>query len=162
MKEDFDVDFGEVDRFTDELKKFAKDYYPQETKKFLRKEVLKATKKVKQVAKSSVGTAKGKKKNWKENTSYHKSFKTGKVYEYDDDLCCKVYNDSRHAHLIEYGHRQVPRGKKGKSNEGGQANGFTEGKHILEKAKTQFATEFEKDCDNFLGELVENGVNGNF
>ena len=162
MKEDFDVDFSEVENLTNDLKDFAKKYYLKETKKFMKKEVAKATKKAKQIAKSSVGTSKKTKKNWKEKTSYHKNFKTGKVYEKSDDLCCRVYNSSRHAHLIEYGHRQVSRGPKGKSNEGGQAKGFTEGQHVLEKTKIQFSAEFEMDCNKFIGELVENGVNGDF
>ena len=162
MPEDFEINFNAVESFQNDLIDFAKKYYEKETKKFLKKEVAKATKKAKQIAKTEVGTSKNERKNWKEATSYHKNFKTGEVYEYQaDELACRVYNSSPHGHLIEYGHKQVPRGPKGKSNRGGNSKGFTKGKNVLEKTKIQFSTEFESDCESFLDDLVENGANGN-
>lgn len=158
MAEETKIDCSEVENLSKDLIDFATKWYPKETKNFLKKEVDKANKKAKQIAKAEVGTSKGKKKNWIASKSYHKKFKTGKVFSNDDVFECKVYNSSRHSHLIEYGHKKVPRGKKGKSNRGGQSNGFTAGKHIFEKTKIQCETEFEKNAEDFIDSLLGNKI----
>ena len=115
-----------------------------------------------------VGTSKGKKKNWKEKTSYHKGFKVGKKYDYNGDTCCRAYNGSPHAHLIEYGHRNIPRGQKrattreGRENDTRKASGFTLGKYVFDIASLDFEPEFKDDCEKFLMKYVDDTIRGKF
>lgn len=147
--------FDELSDFKKELMLEAKELFPEETKKFIKKEGRALSKKAKNIAKQIIGTAKGIKKDWKYKTSYHAGFDSSKVFFSNGDICCKAFNHAPHAKLIEYGHYQVPRGKKGASNKGGKPNGFTEGKYVFEKASTEYGQEFSKNCDEFLGQYFD-------
>ena len=150
--------FGQLSDFKQNLMKEIRDEFPKETEKFIKTEANKLSKVAKKIAKKEVGTSKGKKKNWIESKSYHKKFKVGKPYKYSSDLCCRAYNSSPHAHLIEYGHVIVPRGKsrattragreeQAKSNRG---SGFVMGKLVFTLAELEFVTEFLNDSESFL------------
>jgi hypothetical protein len=135
--------FEELTEFKQDLIKSVKELYPKETKKFIKDEAKKLTKKTQAIAGDIVKTT-GK----NGNKSYHKQFKTGKTYKYyGDDICCRAYNSSPHAHLIENGHK----------NKDGS---FTLGRYPFKIAQTEFKGEFEKDCDTFLGQYVDDTVNG--
>lgn len=139
----------------------VKDKYPKETEKFLRQEARKLLKYSRKYAKKNVGTTKGIKRTFDSSKSYHKKFKIGKIYVFgESDKCIRVYNASRHAHLIETGHRQVPRGKKGQSNRGGASNGETWGKYVFYDTQLDFRVEFELDCNDFLYQFVDDTING--
>lgn len=156
--------FDELSEFKQNLLREVKNVFPKETEKFIKKEASKLAKTARKIAKNDVGTAKGKKKNWIEAKSYHKKFKVGKTYKYSDDLCCRAYNSSPHAHMIEYGHVNVPRGegrKKGagrRSGKGGQGVGFTTGKLVFKRAELEFLSEFLDDTENFLFEYFDDTV----
>lgn len=142
--------YGEMSDFKKKLGETAERLFPEETTKFIKKEAKKQSKIQKQVARQKVGL--------KTNTdkSYHKKFKVGKIFENEDNSKgIKVFNSSRHGHLIENGHFQVPRGKKGASNEGGSSNGWTNGKHVIETAQVMFKEEYYKACDEFLGQFFD-------
>lgn len=147
--------FDELTKFANDIFKEVENKTPLKLQKFIKKEGRKLSKVAKKIAKSEVGTAKGK-KNWIAEKSYHKKFDSSSVYEKQTgEICCKAYNSAPHANLIENGHNQVPRGVKGISNKGGQPNGFTPGKNIFKKAEIEFKQEFENDCETFLEDYVE-------
>jgi hypothetical protein len=129
--------FGELSEFKKDLMRDIKNTFPKETEKFIKTETGKCLKVAKKIGKSNVGTSKGTKKNWIESKSYHKGFKVGKIYKYGNDLCCRAYNKSPHAHLIEDGHVNAD-------------GSFTKGKFVFKKAELQFSSEFEKDVEDFL------------
>lgn len=147
--------FDELTDFKKDLLREAKSLFPKETKKFIKTEGRALSKVAKTIAKQIVGTAKKTKKNWKYKTSYHAGFDSSTVFESSGDICCKAFNHAPHSKLIEYGHAQVPRGKKGKSNKGGQPRGYTEGLYVFEKAKNSFSPTFERDCNEFLGQYFD-------
>ena len=134
------IDTSELDAFSRELLRMANDKLPKESKKFLRKEGTKLRKKTLSKAKSLTN---------KKTGNYYKGIKRGKIYHYRDkkNNSIRVYGGSPHAHLIEYGHRQV--------SKNGVESGFVEGKHVFEKAKNEFQSEYNKDCEQFLNEVVE-------
>ena len=159
--------FDELSEFKQNLLRDIKENYPKETEKFIKKEATKVAKVARKIAKREVGTSKGKKKNWVEAKSYHKKFKVGKTYKYSDDLCCRAYNSSPHAHLIEYGHVNVPRGKarattkagrEQQKNDMSRGTGFTMGKLIFKQAELEFLSEFFDDAEKFLFEHFDNTV----
>ena len=134
------IDTSQLDGFARELLNMANDKLPKESKKFLRKEGTKLKKKTWSKAKALTN---------KKTGNYYKGIKRGKVYHYRDkkNNSIRVYGGSPHAHLIEYGHRQV--------SKNGVETGFVEGKHVFEKAKNEFEPEYNKDCEQFLNEVVE-------
>ena len=149
------------------LRSIAK-VYPEEAGQFVKEEARKLMGVAKKVAKQEVGTSKGKKKNWKEKTSYHKGFKVGKKYDYNGDTCCRAYNASPHGHLVEYGHLNIPRGQKrattreGRKNDTRKASGFTLGKYVFDIASLDFEPESKHDCEKFLMKYVDDTIRGKF
>jgi len=156
--------FDELSEFKQNLMQSIKKEFPEETKKFLKQEASKALKVAKKVAKKEVGTSKGKKKNWIESKSYHKGFKVGKIYEYSNDICCRAYNKAPHAHLIEWGHVNVPRSSKRATTRAGRAEqakqqrgtGFTQGKLVFKIAELEFTNEYLDDAEKFMYKYFDN------
>lgn len=158
--------FDELSEFKQNLMRDIQKNFPKETEKFIKQEAGKLVKVAQKVAKKEVGTSKGKKKNWNEAKSYHKKFKVGKTYKYSDDLCCRAYNSSPHAHLIEYGHVNVPRGNARATTRSGRAiqatqsrgTGFTQGKLVFKLAELEFISQFLDDSEKFLFEYFDDTV----
>lgn len=150
--------FGELSEFKQDLMREIKETFPKETEKFIKTEAGKCVKVARKVAKKEVGTSKGIKKDWVETKSYHKGFKVGKIYKYGNDLCCRAYNKSPHAHLIEYGHVNVPRSSKRATTRAGRAEqatqnrgtGFTMGKFVFKLAEMEFLSEYLDDAEKFM------------
>ena len=150
--------FDELSEFKKELMRDIKENFPKETEKFIKKEAGKALSVARKIAKRQVGTSKGTKKDWQESKSYHKGFKVGKTYNYGNDLCCRAYNKAPHAHLIEYGHVNVPRSsarattREGRKEQASQSRGtgFTMGKLIFKQAEMQFLSEYLNDAEEFM------------
>lgn len=132
--------FDELSEFTKEVLELGQDLYPKEVKKFLKSEAVKGAKLARTIAKSEVGTTG---KNGAK--SYHKKFKSGKVYDYGKDSCVRFYNGSPHGHLIEKGHK----------NKDGT---YTLGKYVLQKAGQKFESEFCEDIENFAEEILNKGL----
>jgi hypothetical protein len=140
MSNEFDL--NELDEFMNELIKLAEKKMPTETKKFLRQEGNKLRKMTLNEAKSSVK---------KDSGEYHKGIKRGKVYKFEgDQMSIRVYNSKPHAHLIEYGHRQVTKD--------GKEVGFVKGKRVFERAAKKFEAEYYSDIEDFLDELLDKGL----
>lgn len=158
--------FDELSDFKKKLMLDIKENFPKETAKFIKQEAQKCVKVAKKVAKKEVGTSKGKKKNWIESKSYHKGFKVGKTYDYSGDLCCRAYNKSPHAHLIEYGHVNVPRGNARATTRAGRkeqskssrGTGFTLGKFVFKLAELEFITDFKDDSERFMFQYFDETV----
>ena len=134
--------FDELSDLKKDLLREAAKVFPKETEKFLRQEGQKLTNIQKRIAKQDVGTSKGQKKDWNEKKSYHKRFKTGKVYDYSGDKCIRAFNSSPHGHLIEFGHKT-------------QNGKFVPGRYVIKSAENEFKNDFEKDCDEFLSEYFD-------
>lgn len=140
-----EVDFNlrELTQFENKLLDLADKTMPREIKKFIRQEGTKLNKKTKTKAKSLVK---------KKTGNYHKSIKKGKVYKYrgNGGISIRVYSSAPHAHLIEKGHRIIVNG---------QEKGFSQGKRVFEKSENEFKSEFFKDTQNFIDDMLEKGLN---
>lgn len=130
--------------FYDELSDYRKqllhetaDLFPDKTENFLKDCAKEASKIQKRIARSDVGTSKGKKKKWTAAESYHKRFKVGKIYLYEGARAIRAYNSARHAHLIEDGHFA----KNGK---------FVPGRHVMKSAVNEFRPKFHSELEKFL------------
>lgn len=136
-------DFSELTRYQRKMLRLAEEKMPKESKKFLRKEGTKLRKKTLSTAKSKVK---------KKTGNYFKGIKRGKVYKYGANgaLSIRVYGASPHAHLIEYGHKQV--------TEDGKEVGFVEGQHVFRDAQNEFQNEFFNDARKFIDELIDKGL----
>ena len=137
------IDTSELDGFAKTLLYYASSSMPKQSKKFLQKEGNKLKKRTLSKAKSLTN---------KKTGNYYKGIKRGKVYHYRDkkNNSIRVYGGSPHAHLIEYGHRQV--------SKNGVESGFVEGKHVFEKARNEFQSEYNSDCEKFISDVVVEGL----
>ena len=159
------IDTSELDGFAKTLLNYASSSMTKQSKKFLQKEGNKLKRRTLSKAKSLTN---------KKTGNYYKGIKRGKVYHYRDknNNSVRVYGGSPHAHLIEYGHRQVlnPQvdgnkvaniggnnfAKAVKEGRGkGTQIGFVEGLHVFEKSAKEFESEFNKDCENFAEDMLK-------
>lgn len=136
-------DFRELDDFAKELLELAQNTMPKETKVFLRNQGGELLKEAKKSGKQNVKTKTG---------NYQKAFKKGKVYLYDENLSIRVYNNSPHAHLVEFGHIQT--GHKPNKKE----SGFVTGKFVLKKAHDNFVNKFTDNIEKFLDTALDKGL----
>lgn len=73
-------------------------------------------------------------------------------------MCIRAYNKSPHAHLVEYGHVNVPRSSKRATTRAGRAeqakqkrgSGYTLGKFVFKVAEMDFSDDYLKDADAFM------------
>lgn len=110
--------------------------FPKETEKFMKNEAKSLRKNMISLAKSRVKKLTG---------NYLKGFKAGKkVYKWSDaEFNIRVFNSSRHGHLIEYGHRGIFWGK---------SVGWVPGKHVMEDSLKQY--DFENHVENELADFI--------
>ena len=135
-------DLTELSDFNKQLVDDAIKNYPKEMKSFLKKEANKVQEVAKNIAKTEITEHTG---------NYMKGFKVGKS-GLKGAYAIKAYNQAPHGHLIENGHWQYG-GEKNKTK-----LRFIEGKKIYAKAHTQFKSQFEKDAEEFAGELLYKSV----
>lgn len=152
-----------------DLMRAAKEKFPKETEKFLKEQATKLRKKSRKVGRQEVGTSKGKKTNWIPQKSYHQKFKIGKIYVYgESDKCIRVYNSAPHAHLVEFGHVNIPRGTKRATTRKGRieqlknrkGSGLTLGRYVFTLAEIEYKSQFLDDTNTFLYQFVEDTING--
>lgn len=136
-------DYHELTDFQKELIQMAKEDFPRETRKFIKREAGKLTRMAKSSAERELNSKTG---------DYIKGFKSGKIYKFAGDLCCRAFNSSPHAHLIEYGHNMVGHKPNLKNV------GFVAGKYILNKATNRFDKDFEGHLDKFLDDILDKGI----
>lgn len=133
------VDISELIDFESNLLDLAKKKMPKETRKFMKKQGTQLKSHVKKNAN----------KTKKKTGRYRKSIKSGKVYEYKDNLAIRAYSSDPKAHLIEHGFRHMSHGKE---------TGFVEGQHIFEKSGKEFESKFINNCENFIDEMLDKGL----
>jgi hypothetical protein len=123
--------------FEKDLVRVIEKKYPNEAKKFMRKQI----NDVKKQAANDTPVDKGNlKKAWKTSTK-------GKKNASANFIESTITNDEPHSHLIESGHII--------SNQHGEY-GFQEGVHMLEKAVTKKNAEFDNELNKFINKaLVE-------
>ena len=136
-----DMKFEGLTDFQKDLLDVATNKLPRQTFKFLRKSGTEARKVVVKHARLKV----------KKNTgNYLKRFKRGKAFkDQEGKYVIRVYNSAPHAHLIEYGHRQVTKD--------GREVGFTPGKNVVAEGIQKFEDDFEEQVSDWLDELLESG-----
>lgn len=78
-----------------------------------------------------------------------KGFKRGKVYKYGDTWATRAMNTSYHAHLLDKGWIH-------KASNGNEK--FIPGFNFMEEAKRDFEGGYYDDAEEFLEEIIENGL----
>ncbi|WP_202113010.1 HK97 gp10 family phage protein [Paenibacillus sp. MMS18-CY102] len=137
-----DFDLRQLDAFSGRLMELAQRRMPKETRKFIMKSGNKLRK---------LTAAKARQLTKKKTGNYRKGIKRGKVYKYrNEETAIRVYDASPHAHLLEYGHRQVTKS--------GREVSFVRGYRVFEQARRAFEQEFIEDCEAFIDEMIEEGL----
>jgi hypothetical protein len=143
--------FNELSEFKQNLIKEVQEKFPKEYEKFLKNEaktIKKTAQKIarKEVKKGDLHTRYDKKKQREVSTNYHKNFKIGKNYTFGGNVCIRVFNSARHAHLIENGHVLYSHGKP---------VGFVLGSLVFKLTEMESKTQFLDDAEKFLYEYFD-------
>ena len=141
------MDVSDWELWNKEVLYFVQNTMPKETKKFMRREAGRAATTARKKARSTVK---------KKTGNYFKSIKNSKAWRNSKGgYGAKVYAKKplgAHAHLLEYGHNVVIKGKKiGKK---------TKDFHIIQRGVKSFEGRFYTDCIAFVNEHVRNGIRG--
>ena len=120
--------------------------FPNETKKFMKKEAREFRNHVKKKARTAVKRRTGK---------YLKGFAAGKtVYSWSDsEYNIRVYNSSPHAHLIEFGHELV--GHEPNKVRIGRVKAYEVMNNAMEEWDSQFNAAVENDLLDFIAKELE-------
>lgn len=131
-----------LDELSEEMIKVKKNY-PKEVKKFMQSEGNKLKNRTLKTARSSVG---------KKTGNFEKGIKRGDYYQYDktgaDSIRVYAAPPAYHAHLIEYGHRQV-------THKGEDTGKNVAGYHIFSVSADIFEDKYNKDCEKFFDKITE-------
>ena len=140
-------DISEWEDYNKDLLFLIEETMPRECKKFMRREGGRLRTVSKQTARSTVN---------KKTGNYLASIKASKSWRNSRGGYGVYVFTSRppgfHAHLLEYGHRVYRRGVPTAK----RARAF----HIMENANRVFESRFWKDCDTFIGQMVDDGMKG--
>lgn len=153
------IDTGELRDLESTMMRIVEREFPQERKKFLRKEGNKLRRAVIKKAKAKVRGTGWIQKNgrWtKDKTEKEhliKRFKRGKVYNYapEKSQAVRVFNNLPHAHLVEDGHVMLNRYQQPVKNGQSRADAL----HIMRDSRQEFEPKFKDDAEEFLEEMLE-------
>ena len=85
-----------------------------------------------------------------------KGIKKGKGFFYKPYTAysVRVFNNARHAHLIELGHKMLTKNRKT------TRKGKVSGRFVMDKAESQFRSVFERNAEKYIDKLLEKGFGG--
>lgn len=152
-------DFSQLSDFAKDTINIAQNVYPRESKKFLKKQAEKVAEKLQ----ANISTTTKKKTG-----RLSRAAAPGKPYIFKggDEMALSIRgylknrpktepeNSAPHAHLLDFGHNIIPRGKKGKSNtSGGPILGKVKGREFIKKTQNEFESEFLSECEAFASDI---------
>lgn len=132
-------DTTQLDKFSKDLLNTAKNEYPKETKKFLRKEGRKLTKLIKGNYNATGAVLSGKS---------GKKIKTGRLYKRNKSFNIRSYGGGLH-NLLNNGYTH----KGGRDKTGKET--WIEGHHYIEKSQNEFENQYYTDIDSFIDLLFD-------
>ena len=141
-------DLGKLEELNEKLLGLAEDQFPQEAKKFVRRQGTKCETMLKNAYKSKVK---------KKTGNLLAGVGRGNPHQYGDSYQIRVYNRAPHAHLIEHGH--VMSDKKGNPirNAMGQEV-WVDGKYIAANTVNAYKAVYPEEVDKFVDEMLEKGL----
>lgn len=137
-------DFSELDDWLNESIDVAKNVFPKETDKFLRKAGNKLASNMRRAYKTKVK---------KKTGNLTKGVGRGRPYTYNgNERQVRVYNKAPHAPLIEHGH--VMADKNGKPYMENGKEKFVKGRNIAADEQKEFRSEFFNMAEEFVDEVL--------
>jgi len=129
---------------------------PKESKKFLASEALKLKRRMMAYADSNVPVSDIPESET--HKKYHKSFKLGKTYKYNEALSKRVYNATYYGHFVERG-RKVAYGYKKAEGYRNSPNvkGVSKHYNVVENVKKAYDPEYYADVDKWIAKMLEEG-----
>ena len=102
-----------VEEYRNNMMKLAEKDLPKESKSFLKTEAQKLKRPMPSYAKSNVPVSRIPESDT--HKKYHKSFKTGKTYKYNESYAKRVYSAAKHGKYVESGRPVVYGYKRGEA-----------------------------------------------
>lgn len=126
-----------IDNVARQVMNLAQNMAPKKSKSFMQKEGNKFRKKVRDALKTNFKKRTG-------NLISSKKLKRGKVYYYKPGEAYQTrIHFASHTHLLEYGFRNIKAGK------------YVRGKKVIKKTEAAFASEFEKDVNDLINQIIK-------
>lgn len=145
MSDGFDL--SELDKFSKDILAMANDNLPKESRKFIKKQGTKLSKKDKSVY-DCMGIGEGSKE-------MKKAFKAGKAYKYNGAYSVRAYNkavvESKDGKKYSLG-AMLNNGFRHVNRDGSET--WVPGYHFMEKALSDFESEYIENCEEFIEEII--------
>ena len=175
---DAGFDTHELSELSRDFLRTADQLYPQRTRKFLTDQANKGKKTMRSEIRSRVKGHRKRTTKEEKKTSLSRGVDKGRVHKYAGDWQVRVYNTAKHAYLVEHGHSNVKtRGGKGAIPVGtpivmvpgrktagplfvGRDGAVKriEGRHYAAATTNRMKADFPEDVENFLDELMKEGL----
>lgn len=177
-----------IPEFRDAMMKLAQNKIPKQSKTFLKTETQKLRRRVQSYANQTVPVSEVKENLERggmkpRHLKYHKSFKVGKTYKYEDSFAKRVYNASGHGKYVEsgrpviegyrrsekwgqytfngnYGNSQNPKYKSKANPTRDRRYGVTRRSKqydVFWTIKKQFKPIYDQDCLDWIERMVKEG-----
>ena len=145
-----------IDEYRNYMMAIAEKTLPKESKKFLAYEAVKLKRNMISYSNSNVPVSK--KPESDKHKKYHKSFKIGKTYKYNEALSKRVFNATYYGKFVEYG-RKVAFGYKKKDGYKNAPNVKGKSKHyeVVKNVKIDYDPIYYADVDVWIAKMLEEG-----
>lgn len=144
-----------IDEYRDKMLRAAQETLPKESKQLLKTEAQKL--RCYLVSYSNRNVPVSEIDEGADHRKYHKSFKTGKTYVFNEALSKRVFNNSGHGKYVESG-RKIASGYKKKN---GYAKEFGKGRttayDVYKNVKIEFDPVYKQDLINWIDKMIGEG-----
>lgn len=145
-----------IDEYRNYMMAIAEKTLPKESKKFLVTEALKLKRRMISYSNSNVPISD--KPQTEKHKKYHKSFKLGKTYKYNEALSKRVFNATYYGKFVEYG-RKVAVGyrKFDRYRNSTNVKGISKHYNVVENVQKEFDPIYYADTDAWIEKMLEEG-----
>ena len=144
-----------IDEYRDKMLRAAQETLPKESKQLLKTEAQKLRRYL--VSYSNRNVPISEIDEGADHRKYHRSFKTGKTYVFNEALSKRVFNNSGHGKYVESG-RKIAKGYKKKN---GYAKEFGKGRttayDVYKNVKIEFDPVYKQDLTNWIDKMIGEG-----
>ena len=126
----------------------AEKQFPNEAKKFVRRQGAKLERRLKGAYKTKVK---------KKTGNLLAGVRRGSPHQHEGSWQIRVLNTASHAHLIEHGHVMKDKNKKPVLNARGEEV-WVEGKHVAAWTVIEYKKDYPAEVDQFVDEMLEKGL----
>ena len=145
-----------IEEYRNNMMAVATKTIPKDSKKFLVAEALKLKRRMVSYANDNVPVSKIPLSET--HKKYHKSFKLGKTYKYNEALSKRVFNAAFYGKFVEYGRKVAFGYKKGDGYRNApNVKGMSKHYEVVKNVKVDYDPIYYADVDAWIAKMLEEG-----